>query len=86
METKALESKMSNINASKNTLLNVDKQKMEILRERIPQGKDASQAIQWVENNRNKFRGNVYTPIVLHINVNDANTAKYLGKFNLVLL
>ena len=85
METKALESKMSGINASKNTLLNVDKQKMEILRERIPQGKDASQAIQWVENNRNKFRGNVYTPIVLHINVNDANTAKYLGKFNLVL-
>ena len=85
METKALESKMSGINASKNTLLNVDRQKMEILRERIPQGKDASQSIQWVENNRNKFRGNVYTPIVLHINVNDANTAKYLGKFNLVL-
>ena len=85
METKALESKMSGVNASKNTLLNVDKQKMEILRERIPQGKDASQSIQWVENNRNKFRGNVYTPIVLHINVNDANTAKYLGMFNLVL-
>ena len=85
METKALESKMSGINASKNTLLNVDKQKMEILRERIPQGKDASQSIQWVENNRNKFRGNVYTPIVLHINVNDANTAKYLGKSNIVL-
>ena len=84
METKALESKMSSINASKNTLLNVDKQKMEILRERIPQGKDANQSIQWVENNRNKFRGNVYTPIVLHINVNDAHTAKYLGKFNLV--
>ena len=82
METKALESRIANLNASKNTLLNVDKQKLEILRERVPQGKDASQSVQWVENNRDKFQENVYTPIILHINVNDASTAKYLGKFN----
>ena len=58
---------MSGINASKNTLLNVDKQKIEILRERIPQGKDATQSIQWVENNRSKFRGNVYMTSIRHM-------------------
>lgn len=80
METKALESKMANLNISKKTLLNVDRQKLEVLRDVIPQGKDAYQSVQWVENNRDKFQGTVYTPIILHIDVKDASTSKYLGK------
>ena len=71
---------MANLNISKKTLLNVDRQKLEVLRDVIPQGKDAYQSVQWVENNRDKFQGTVYTPIILHIDVKDSSTSKYLGK------
>ena len=81
METKALESRMASLNISKTKLLNIDNQKLKILREKVPQGSDASQSVQWVENNIDKFQGKVYTPILLHINMNDASAAKYLGNY-----
>ena len=79
LETKALESRMATINDRKERLQNVDNQKMESLREKLPQGKDAYEAIKWLENNKDKFSGNVYRPIILNLNVTDPSTSIYLG-------
>ena len=86
LETKALESKMGTLKTHQERLLNIDNQKLEIMRERVPQGKDASEAAQWLENNQDKFQGNVYKPILMNINVNDPAASMYLGEYNYTFL
>ena len=77
---KALDSKMGTVKSAKERLMNVDNQKLQILREKLPQGKDAYEAAQWLVKNTDKFQGSVYTPVLLHINVKNPSTAMYLGK------
>ena len=81
MEMKALESKMGTLKTARERLMNVDNQKLEILKEKLPQGKDAYEAAQWLEKNMDMFQAKVYTPVLLHINVKNPSTAMYLGKF-----
>ena len=78
-EKKALESKMGTLKSARERLLNVDNQKLQIMQEKLPQGKDASLAAQWLENNKDKFRGKIYTPILMQINVKNPAAAMYLG-------
>ena len=82
MEMKALESKMGTLKSARERLMNVDNQKLEILREKLPQGKDAYDAAQWLGKNMDKFQTKVYTPVFLHINVKNTPTAMYLGKLH----
>lgn len=40
--------------------------------------RDAYQGVQWVNENRSRFRGQVYGPMFLHLTVDDVNNAKYV--------
>ncbi|XP_065060120.1 structural maintenance of chromosomes protein 5-like [Rhopilema esculentum] len=40
--------------------------------------KNAYNAVQWLNNNRNKFKGRVFEPIMLQINLKNPSDAKYL--------
>lgn len=40
--------------------------------------KEAFDAVQWLNNNKNKFKGHVYEPILLQINLKNSDDAKFL--------
>ncbi|XP_034028187.1 structural maintenance of chromosomes protein 5 [Thalassophryne amazonica] len=67
-ESKMLEKKLNDMN-------NMMKSKEEKLRLRH---RDTHTAIQWLRHNRQLFRGNVYEPIMLVINVKNPEFAKYV--------
>ncbi|XP_011620162.2 structural maintenance of chromosomes protein 5 isoform X1 [Takifugu rubripes] len=58
-----------------NDMNNLMKVKEEKLRGRH---RDTHAALQWLRQNRNRFRGNVYEPMLLEINVKDHRFAKYV--------
>ena len=83
LEEKAVESKITTLKSEQERLLNVDNQKLELMSQSIPQGKDAKEAALWLYKNLDKFQGKVYLPILMQINVKDpATSAIYLGKQN----
>ncbi|XP_070501492.1 structural maintenance of chromosomes protein 5 [Chironomus tepperi] len=51
------------------------RQRFNILRSKF---EDAYQAYQWLDSNRNKFRGHIYNPIITEITVTDKKYAKYV--------
>ncbi|TWW56589.1 structural maintenance of chromosomes protein 5 [Takifugu flavidus] len=58
-----------------NDMNNLMKVKEEKLRGRH---RDTHAALQWLRQNRNRFRGNVYEPMLLEINVKEHRFAKYV--------
>ena len=58
-------------------LTSVDQQKKEIL-VTLPQGRDTLKALNWLANNRQNFRGQIYNPIMLQMNVENEDNAIYL--------
>ncbi|XP_061118782.1 structural maintenance of chromosomes protein 5 [Conger conger] len=56
-------------------LENVMKRKEDALNRRF---RDTYHALQWLRNNRQRFKGNVYEPMMLVVNVKDSRHAKYI--------
>jgi chromosome segregation ATPase len=77
-ERKGLEAKMNHLRRAQEQLLNVERQKLDTVR-KLPNGPDAIQAMEWLSQNRDRFQGQVYDPILLCIDVTDPDKcAKYL--------
>lgn len=77
-ERLALEVETTRLKETRKKLLNVDFNKREVLRKTLYQGKDICTAIEWIENNKNKFVGQVYMPMALLINVTNPDNAKHV--------
>lgn len=56
-------------------LQNVDAKKINMLKEKSP---DSYQALQWLRNNKNSFKGNVFEPFIVCGNVQNADHAMYI--------
>ncbi|CAG07476.1 unnamed protein product, partial [Tetraodon nigroviridis] len=65
---RSLEKKLSDMN----NLMNVKEEKLR------GRHRDTHAALQWLRQNRNRFNGNVYEPMLLVINVKDHRFAKYV--------
>ena len=77
-EKRSLESKITRLRDAQSQLLNVEQQKKDIMKE-MPQGPDTLRALEWLEENRDGFKGRVYSPILFQINVHDGEkNAVYL--------
>ena len=78
-ERKNLESRLRNCNAELEQLNNVNQQKLETIKNNLPNGGDAVKAYEWLQNNQDKFNGNVHGPLLMCIDVIEAEkNAKYL--------
>ena len=78
-ERKNLESRLRNCKAELEQLNNVNQQKLETIKNNLPNGGDAVKAYEWLQNNQDKFSGNVYGPLLMCIDVIEAEkNAKYL--------
>lgn len=63
---------LANLSESLQDLQDVRTQRLEKLREKDP---DTYKAVQWLESNRSRFRGSVYDPILLEMNLKDPRYA-----------
>ena len=78
-ERKNVLSRLRNCKEELVQLNNVNQQKLQTIRNNLPNGDDAVKAYEWLQINRGEFNGNVYGPILMCIDVIDAgNNAKYL--------
>lgn len=65
--------------SSRDQLNNVKRQKIDTLKNSLQNGHDAVKAVEWLSQNRDKFQGKVYDPILLLLDVHEAETnAKYI--------
>ncbi|XP_060572956.1 structural maintenance of chromosomes protein 5-like [Ruditapes philippinarum] len=73
-----IEGRRRNINGmSKDlqALRNIENQRLQTLRAKH---KDTYDAVMWLRENRDKFKGNIHEPIMLCVNMKDPHMAKYL--------
>ena len=78
-EKKALQNEINSTSRELEQNRNVQKQKLETLKNYLPNGRDAVQAMAWLKDNRDQFHGKIYDPMLIGIDVKDAfNNAKYL--------
>ena len=65
--------------SSRDLLNNVKKQKIDTLKTSLQNGRDAVTAFEWLSKNRDQFQGTVYDPLLLIMDVHEAETnAKYI--------
>lgn len=77
-ELRNQESKLTHFQEEHKKLMDVRMQKMEVLKT-LNNGRDTVQAMHWLDANRDQFRGQVYDPILMCIDVHDGkDNAKYL--------
>ena len=80
-ERNAVQNRLSDLNREKDLLNNITKQKKDTLRTVLSRhnGLDAVIGMEWLEKNRDKFSGKVYEPMLMVIDVQDAEAnAKFL--------
>ncbi|XP_053393705.1 structural maintenance of chromosomes protein 5-like [Mercenaria mercenaria] len=66
---------MNGLQRDLQTLRNIETQRLQALRAKH---KDTYDAVMWLRENRDKFKGNIHEPIMLCVNMKDPNMAKYL--------
>ncbi len=77
-ETKALQQSAQKLQEELDQMKNVKKQKYQILAT-LPNGRDACKGYQWLNQNKDKFRGKVYEPLIMNVFVKNAEVnARYL--------
>nr|QNH68114.1 structural maintenance of chromosomes protein 5 [Brachionus koreanus] len=74
-ETARLKSELEEIQYKLKDMKNVKQEKLNKLLQR---SKDVSSAINWLEKNRNSFKGQVYEPMFLNMNIKLQEAAKYV--------
>jgi chromosome segregation ATPase len=78
-ECKGLDGKIKHLRKVQEDLLSVKRQKLDTLKNSLPNGKDAVKAMEWLSQNRDQFQGRVYDPMLMCIDVTEADKyAKYI--------
>ena len=80
-ERNVIQNRLNELNREKDQLNNITKQKKDTLRNGLRNwnGEDAVIGMEWLEKNRDKFSGRVYEPMLMLIDVQDAEAnAKFL--------
>lgn len=74
-ESVKLKTELTELNKKLTNMRNVREEKLAKLKEGFPQ---AHKALEWLDKNRKQFRGHVYDPMFLLINIKQASVAKYV--------
>ena len=76
-EKRALEVEINTSNRELGQVRSIEAKKIETLAKLLPNGQDAVKAMKWLENNKDQFCSQVYDPMLMGIDVQDAaNYAK----------
>lgn len=57
---------------------NTERRKLEALKNRFGNGEDAYKAAMWLQDNRHLFKGHIYNPVILEVQLKEQLNAKYL--------